>query len=1036
MNPARFSIHRPVLVAMCVLGVVVLGAIGISQLPIDLMPDITFPVVAVITAYPGASPAQVEEFVTKPIEEAAAVVEDLESIRSISQQDLSVVIIEFDWGKDMNWAAFDAREKVDPVIERLPEDAHRPLVMQIDPQTIIPMMTLNVTGSDDMAALRDLADDVIKPEMEKLAGVASAEIYGGLQREIHVEVDWEKLGARGIGIAQVQAALQRENLNTPAGYTTEGRREYTIRVIGEFDLVDQIGDVVVATRGGRPVRVRDIATITDTHEEVRSFARLNGRPAVGLTIQKEAGGNTVAVADAVREELEGLSDRLPEGVEVTISSEEAGFIRDSLNNLYAVGIEGAVLAMVIIFLFLQTFRGTIIAALSIPLSALVTFVFMFFADMTLNIITMGGLVLAIGRIVDDSVVVLENIYRHIENGEPVLDAAINGTEELWAAIAAITFTTMVMFFPLMFVGGMISVLFSPMSLVVMLGLLASLIVAVTIVPLLSHRMFGRHGLHPTEQKQGKVSAAIKGALGWWAAVFDYIARWYRGAIDWSLSHRALVLGVALVIFVISLMMVPLVGMEFFPSVEQDELTVVMKTPVGSSVGYTNQRAEEVERIIAQVGEQQHYTVTLGSTGGMASAFRSGVNTATFTMKLKPRRERERSASAIEADLREQFATIPGVELRFREQRAGAFGNDLELIIRGDDLTELASLSQEAKRRMEQMPGLADLELDWEAANPEYHVRIDREEAGRLGLTASEIGMSIQTQVRGTQGLTKFRTADSEYNIQVRGREADREWIEQVRNTKLITPSGEVVALSAVAEVVPELGPSSISRNDRERTVTVTGSNEGRPLSEVVADIDAAMKQMDWPEGYRYEFGGTEEQRAEAFGGMFTALALGVLLIYMILAAQFESLLQPLVIMLAIPLELIGVLGGLLLTGVPLGIMAMLGVLMLTGIVVSNSILLVQMVNLLRHRGLPVREALVEGGAIRLRPILMTALATVLAMVPLALAQRTGSEMWQPLGIAAIGGLTTSTFLTLFVIPVAYSAMESASAWISRRLGRG
>lgn len=1035
MNPARFSINRPVLIAMCVLGVVVLGAVALTQLPIDLMPDITFPVVAVVTAYPGASPAQVEEFVTKPIEEAAAVVEDLESISSISQQDLSVVIIEFDWGKDMNWAAFDAREKVDPVIEALPGDVHRPLIMKIDPSIIMPMMTLNVTGMADMERLRDIAEDTIKPELEKLPGVAAANIYGGLQREIHVEVNWEKLAARQLAVAQVESALQRENRNIPAGFTTEGRREYTIRVIGEFDVVDEIGDIVVATRGGHPVYLRDVAEIRDTHQEIRSYARLNGDPAIGISLQKESGANTVAVSDAVREELEALGELLPEGVEVSITSEEADFIRASLENLYGVGLEGAILAMVIIFLFLATFRGTIIAALSIPLSALVTFVFMFFSNLTLNIITMGGLVLAIGRIVDDSVVVLENIHRHIESGEPVLDSAINGTEELWAAIAAITVTTMVMFFPLMFVGGMISVLFTPMALVVMLGLLASLIVSVTIVPLLSERMYSR-GAHDRLEKTSGLLGPMNRALAAWSRTFDRVAQWYRHAIAWSLNHRAIVIAVAIGVFIASLSLVPLVGMEFFPSVEQDELTIVMETPVGSSVEYTNARAQEVEGLLAGVEERQHYAVTLGQAGG-ASAFGGGGGTrsANFTLKLHPRDERERTVTEIEDDLREKFAGLPGVETRFEAGGGPGGGSDLEVRVLGDDLDMLAALAAEVQQKVEQTDGAIDVQISAEASNPEYHVLIDREEAGRLGLTVSDIGHSIQTQVRGTEQLTKFRAGDTEYDIKVRAREEDRGWVEQVRTTRLTTATGDMVPLSAIATVVPALGPTQISRNERERAITVSANTQGRALSDVVGDVDAQLSEMDWPQGYRYQFAGSEEDRAEAFGGMMTAIVVGVLLIYMILAAQFESLVQPLIIMLAIPLELIGVLGALLLTGTPLGIMAMLGVLMLTGIVVSNSILLVQMVNLMRHRGMALREALIEGGGVRLRPIIMTAMATLLAMVPLALAARTGSEMWKPLGVAAIGGLTTSTFLTLFVIPVAYSLSESAGGWISRRLHR-
>ncbi|MEA3403206.1 MAG: efflux RND transporter permease subunit [Armatimonadota bacterium] len=1024
MSPARFSIRRPVTIAMCVLAVLVLGVIAFIQLPVDLLPDISFPVVAVLTTYPGASPAEVEEFVTKPIEQAAAVVEDLESIRSISQQDISVVIIEFDWGKDMDWAAFDTREKVDPVIERLPEDVGRPIIMKIDPQTMLPVMTLDVTGLADLLKLRELADDVIKPELEKLPGVAAANIYGGLQREILVEVDWERLKAHNLPISQVEGALRRENLNMPAGFTIEGQREFTLRTIGEFDVVEDIDDVVVAVRQGLPVHLRDIANVYDTHKEVRSYARLNGEPSVSISIQKETEANTVTVAEVVGEALEELPKKLPEGVEITITSREADFIEDSLHNLYATALEGAILAMVIIFLFLGTFRGTLISAISIPLSLLVTFMLMFFNNMTLNIITMGGLVLAIGRIVDDSVVVLENIYRHIEEGEPVLEAAVTGTEELWGAIAAVTFTTMSVFFPLIFVGGMVSTIFTPMSLVVMLGLFASLVVAVTVVPLLSQRML-RPVSEAGEEQAGGLFGPVNRMLAGWSRGFDALAGQYRRAIAWCLDHRAVVVVIAVVVFAVSLAMVPLVGMEFFPHVQQDELRISMETPIGSSVHYTNERAGEVEQILAETEGIEHYEVYMGTAGGISGAARGGgTRTASFTVKLLDRTERERTANEIEQDLRERFAALPGVTTRF-EQRMGGMGADLEVSIIGDQLEVLQQLGNQTLAAMREVRGVTDLDLGWEPASPEYHVLVDREKAGRLGLTVSDIAHTVQTKVRGTQELTKFRQGGEEYDITVRAAESDRDWVEDVRDTDVVTPRGKVVPLRAIATIVPALGPTQITRDERERSLTVSASTQGRALSEIVDEIDSILSEQDWPEGYRYEFGGSEEDRREAFGGMATALVLGVLLIYMILAAQFESLVHPLVIMLAIPLEVIGVFGALILTGTTLSIMVFLGILMLTGIVVSNSILLVQMVNVLRERGNSIRDALIEGGAIRLRPILMTALATLFAMLPLALAMRTGSELWQPLGIAVIGGLTASTFLTLFVVPVAYSIAESA-----------
>jgi HAE1 family hydrophobic/amphiphilic exporter-1 len=470
MNPAKFSIAKPVTILMASLAVLVLGATSFMQLKTDLLPDITFPVIAIITSYPGTPPEEIEEFVSKPLEEAAATVADYKSVRSISRESVSIVIVDFDWGRDMDWAAFDTREKVDPVIERLPTGVRRPVIMKLDPGTLMPVLTINVTGMEDMKRLRQIAEDDIKPELEKLPGVAAANVYGGLQREIQVEVDRGRLQAHGLSVAQIEGALQRANVNIPTGFTTEGPKEYTIRLVGQFQSVEEIGDLVIADRGGVPIYLRNIATVLDTHAEVRSYARVNGDPCVSLSIVKESIANTVEVSQAVQDAVSTLPDKLPLGLEMTITHNQADFIEASLDNLYSVAIEGAVLALLIIFVFLATFRGTLIGGISIPLSLLATFALMYFSDMTLNIVTMGGLVLAIGRLVDDSVVVLENIYRHVEEGEPVVDAAINGTGELSMAIFAVTLATMCVFFPVMYVGGLISTLFTPMSMVVIFGL--------------------------------------------------------------------------------------------------------------------------------------------------------------------------------------------------------------------------------------------------------------------------------------------------------------------------------------------------------------------------------------------------------------------------------------------------------------------------------------------------------------------------------------------------------------------------------------
>ncbi len=1032
MNPAKFSISRPVTVLMGVLAVLVLGTAIFTQLKVDLLPDITFPVVAIMTSYPGTPPEEVEEFVTKPIEEAAAIVEDLKSIRSISREGLSAVVIEFDWGKDMDWAAFDAREKVDPVIERLPEGVHRPIIVKLDPGTILPVIALGVTGMEDMRRLREITNDDIKPELEKLPGVAAANIYGGLEREILVEVDRQRLSAYGLPVAQVESALRTENLNVPAGFTTEGPREFTIRVVGQFPCVADISDIVVAMRNDTPVYLRDVALVKDTHKEVRSYARVNGEPCVSLAIMKETTANTVEVSQMVREAIKTLPNKLPPGIEITATWDQAHFIQDALHNLYGVAIEGAVLAMLIIFLFLATLRGTLIAGISIPLSVLATFVLMYFGDMTLNIITMGGLVLAIGRIVDDSVVVLENIYRHVEDGEPVVHAATRGTGELAMAIVAVTLTTMCVFFPIIFVGGMVSVLFTPMALVVMFGLLASMVVALTVVPMLATRLMPAYHEEigpdqPTDGLLFRVLAAFNRG-------FRGVAAWYRGAIDYCLNHRAIVVATAAGLFIASLMMLMLVGFEFFPKMDRGEVQVILETPVGSSVEHTNEIAHRVEAIVRQFPEAEITQCVVGEVGGGGLALMfgavSGARQATLLASLVDRQERQRSTDDIKNELREKLAQIPGISYHFEDLTGAGRGADVQITITGDELAVLSRLGTQALDSIKDVPGLHDLRLDWEAGSPEYQVFVDRDKAGRLGLTAGGIAHTIQTLVQGTRELTKYREAGKEYDITVRARESDREWIDVVKQTEIVTPSGAVVPLGEVATVRTVRGPTQISRDERRRSVCIQGSKSERALTEIMADVDERMQVMQWPEGYRYEFGGAEEDRQEAFAGMGLALLIGIVLIYIILASLFESLIHPFTIMLAIPLEVIGVFAALLLTGTSISIMVLMGVLMLTGIVVSNSILLVQMINILRERGLPLREAIVEGGGVRLRPILMTAIATLFAMLPLALALRAGSEMWQPLAITVIGGLITSTFLPLFVVPVAYSLFEQVSDWLA------
>lgn len=1049
MNIAGFSINRPVTVAMLAVAVFALGMIGFSKLPLDLFPDMDIPIVSVITSYSGTPPEEMEQFVTRPLEESLATVENLKNISSTSQEGVSVVMVEFEWGQDMNWASYDVREKVDTAVSRLPDGADRPMIFKINPSVLLPVVVVDVTGMDDLRRLRKLADDDIKPELEKIAGVAAADLYGGLEREIRVEVDWQRLAAYGMSVSTVENALKMENLNVPAGYVTEGTREFTIRTIGEFDIIDEIANVVLDTEDGRPIYLRDVATVTDTHKEVRSYARFNGQPSVSLAVRKEAGANTVVVSDAVHRALEKLPEKLPPGVEFAVTSDSAVFTRQSRDTLYRVAYEGAILAVLVIFLFLATMRGTIVVGISIPFSILMTGAFMYLSGMTLNVITMGGLVLAIGRMIDDSVVVLENIVRHIEDGEPVMESAVSGTRELSMAIVAATFTAMCVFVPLLVVGGFVGVIFSDMAVIVVVGLFASLVAALTVVPMLCSRVLGQDIGHvkattgPAAQAKSILARAwdlliwpLMAAVALWNRLFDAVERLYGRIVRWALRHRAFTLALAVGVFVFSLSLASLVGQSFFPDSDSGELTIEMEAPLGSAVDYTDALASKIETIVKQVPEVEHVGVSVGqASGGLGAVRGGGVRTARLTIKLVDLDERDRSVEEIQEWLREQLRAVPEVVARFSSGRGPTSGADIEVTLKGDDLEVLGALGEELMHRMEEITGTTDIDQDWDPGTPEYQVVVDRRKAGRLGLTPYAIAHAIQIQVYGTTELTKFREHGEEYDITVRGAPVDRDYIDDVRQVKLVGPEGALVPLANIAKIVATTGPNKITRDDRQRSQQISCNVTGRALTEVVADIEEAVTAMSLPDGYSYEFGGGEEDRRESFGGMLVAFMIGLLLIFIILASQFESLVHPWIVMLAIPFELVGVFGALLISGVYFSLMVFLGVLMLTGVVVSNSILVVQMVVLLRTRGVNHIESIVQGGMRRLRPIMMTTLSTILAMVPMAFSLGHGAEMWQPLGVAVIGGLTTSTLLTLVVVPCALSVVDDLIAFIYRLFGK-
>lgn len=1046
MNISEFSVKRPIAMTMLFMIVMLLGVISFIKLKIDYFPDMTFPLIAVFTAYPGAGPEEVENYITRDIEEAVSSVKHIKHVRSTSKENLSIVMVEFDWGINMDYAAQEIRDKIDPVIEKLPDDAKRPVLLKFDPSAVMPFMMISINGSQSLRELRNVSDTIIKKQLEKIGGVGAVSIQGGLKRNILVEVDENRLRAYHIPVAQVSQALKAENINLTGGRLDEGNSEFQIRTPGDFKDPLEIERIPVAARNGTVIRLRQVASVLDSNREARNRIRADGRDSVMCMLTKQSMANLVETAERVRQAVPEIEKMLPAGMKLDIYWDQSRFIRQAVENTQAVAVEGGILAVLIIFLFLSSGHSTVIIAISIPVSIVATFVLMYFKGMTLNVITLGALTLGIGRIVDDSIVVLENIHRHSDQGLPPMKAAVEGAREVGLAVAASTFTTMAVFLPVLFAGGMAQQLFGPMALTLAFALFASLLVSLTLIPMLSSRLLRSKQIKASltmmpaidsvmqaEEKGAMRKKGIALILDKWQSLFTSLEALYRRLLSWSLTHRPAVVIIGIASLVAGFLLQSMVGVEFIKNEDQSQSIVLFECPPGTGLEATDRvmkiiyekirKFPEIKSIIGVTGEDEYAVgqmmMNKGTRGGM------------LAIKLKPPKERKKSQFQIEEDVRNWLCTLPGTDAKVMQLTSITQGGgaDLELKIFGNDLASLTRLGEELKAKFKAIEGVTQVALSWEAGNPEYHVRVDREKAGAYGIPMAQIASTIRTMVKG-EDITKYREKGDEYDITVRARKSDRSWVQCVNDIELVTPAGSVIPLSAVASVERSRGPSELSREDRQRNISVTAGKSGRPLGDIIKDMRSILSATVFPPGYTWKFGGQEEQRQESFYALGMALVAGVLLIYFILAAQFESLVHPFTIMLAIPLEVVGVFLALFITREPISVSVLLGILMLTGIVVSNSILLVNYINILRERGIARREAILEAGPVRLRPILMTAIATVFAMIPMAMALREGSETFRPLAIAVIGGLSTSTFLTLLVVPVAYSLVDD----FGRRLG--
>ncbi|MBI2835395.1 MAG: efflux RND transporter permease subunit [Acidobacteria bacterium] len=1029
MSIPRTAIHRPITMFMICAVIILLGAISLTRLPVDLMPEINFPSITVRVSYPGVGPLEMEELVTRPIEQAVSAVAGLDQINSTSSEGSSTVRLNFTWGTNLNAAADDVRSRIDRIRGRLPDDADAPIIFKFD-STSFPIMGIGVEGDFDRVMLREIAQNDLSPRLERVPGVAAVSVEGGLRRQIRVELSREKITALDLSVDRVVNLLRTENQNIPIGEIDEGDMTYLVRSQGQFSNLDEIRDLVVLTKQGVPVYLRDIADVRDTTEDMRSLTRINGKPGVRMRVTKQSGENTVAIASLVHREV-GRINREVRGVRLTVLDDSAVFIRDSIATVRDAALLGSVFVIIIIFVFLRNLRSTLIICTSIPISIIGTFALLYFGGFTLNTMTFGGLALGVGMIVDASIVVLENTFRHMERGKDRLAASIDGSEEVWSAIVASSLTHIAVFVPLLFLGGVSSILFRQLSFVVIFSLSMSLFVAVTLVPVLCAKLLR---LPPPAAERrglgGRLYTASERAL----AGLDNL---YRRILHRALYHRPTVIATGVALFVAAIWLMPTVGYELMPETDEGELRVDAELAVGTRIERTEAVLIRLEQMARQLVPEATMIISQGGGGGFMGG---STNRGSLDIRLVPKDQRQRSNDQIAQDLRRRLAGIPGVIIRARPSgghfqmgrmfRGGGGDERLSLEIRGHELDDARRLSLQAQQIMEATPGVADVRIDRQEGRPELAIHVDRPKAALLGLTVSGVANTIRTNIGGTQAAF-FREHGNEYPIVVRLREEDRERVADVNDILVSTPQGQVLQAKSLMNVEAETGPVQIERKNQERITRVNAEPE-LTLSEAVQRVEARLAQVPVPPDFQVGFGSDVEEQQKAFNQLRLMLLLSVVLVYAVMASQYESLRDPFIIMFSIPLSAIGVFLSLKLTSTPFSLQAYIGVIMLVGIVVANAILLVDYTNILRRRdGLPLREAVELAGRTRLRPIVMTTLTTVLGLVPMALGVGEGAELQAPLARVVIGGLLTSTLITLVFVPTMYTLFEEGISGLFR-----
>ena len=1056
MRLIDFATRRRVTVVMCMVALCMFGLVSLSRMKVNLLPDLSYPTLTVRTELTGAAPLEIENLITRPVEEAVGIIRNVRQVRSVSRSGQSDVILEFLWGTDMDLAGIEVREKLD--LLQLPLEAERPLLLRFDPSSE-PVMRLALLDTAKAAAdaagaglaseerlkfLRRFAEDRLKPDLEAVEGSAAVKVSGGFEDEIQVFVDQQKIAQLGLSIETVAMRLRAENVNLSGGRLEQGAQRFLVRTLNEFQTVDEMANAIIASVDGQPVYLRDVATVTRGYKEREAVTRVDGRESIELAVYKEGDANTVQLADGIRARMEALSKTLPRDTELKAVYDQSKFIASAIAEVRDAALWGGLLTILVLYFFLRDARATFVTAIVIPVSVIGTFMLMYSSDVTLNIMSLGGIALSVGMLVDNSVVILESITRKREAGMPAPEAARSGTSEVAMAVIASTLTSIAVFFPMVFISGVAGQLFRDQALTVTYGQVLSLLVGLTVVPMMvAGRQAAAVAEHASQRPLGRFSRGVTWVTYWINRAAGAVSRFFRFILSpfvwltqtgyrkleeryvpllkWALAHRAKVVIAAVVLFALTMAIVPRLGTELIPQLSQGEYIVDLRLPPGTPLNQTDRVVESAQRASQALGGVA-LTYSVAGTGNRldANPVDAGENTGKLSVTLVPGSGRAEEAASITA-LRDKLEGIAGLQYQFSRPALFSFSTPLEVVISGYDLDRLRVVAEQVRTRMEESGSYTDIRSTVEIGNPEIQIVFDQDRATRLGLAVRDIADRVVRSVRG-EVATRYRLRDKQIDVLVRSVDSRAASIEEIRSLIVNPGSAHPVPLSAVAAVTLASGPAEVRRIGQERVAVISAGYVGRDLGAAVTDLQGMLAGVALPPGVSAYLSGQSEEMQDSFRSLAFTLALAVLLVYLVMASQFESLVQPFVILFTIPLGLIGVVWALFLTGTTVNVVAMIGLIMLAGIVVNNAIVLIDAVNQGRERGLDKAAAILEAGRVRLRPILITTVSTVLGLLPMAIGFGEGAEVRTPMAITVIGGITVSTLLTLVVIPVVYSLM--------------